>query len=319
MNKIKNFLSNIQLLEPISSKNGHEITIIPLALNSEPKINYISLAEAIKTGNFEIKESSAEGIVQTISAVNNTHDYVLIVEGEELIGAKQNRIINTTILLKPQSITNIPVSCIEQGRWRFTTEKFRPRERIVDYELRKKTHETVYFNLKASGSYRSDQSEIWNTISKKFFREKINSPTQSYSDFLDEYTDRYNIDNLIDYFDREFVRKYECNGLAVLINSQVKMIEYFSSKRFFKNFALNLIKGLVINYSEISKKSPVIFDNVIELKKFLNLIMENETNFEKYKPIGIGEEYRFSNHNLKLNASSLVFENELIHFVAYNG
>jgi len=319
MNKIKNFLSNIQLLDPISSKNEIEITIIPLALDAELKINYISLAEAIKTENFEIKESSAEGIVQTISAVNNTNDYVLIVEGEELIGAKQNRIINTTILLKPQSITNIPVSCIEQGRWRFTTERFRTRERIVDYELRKKTHETVNFNLKTKKSYHSDQSEIWDTISKKFLREKISSPTRSYSDFLDEYTVRYNIDNLIDYFGKEFVRKYECNGLAFLINNQVRMIEYFSSKRFFKNFALNLIKGLLIHFSEISKKSPTIFDNVLELKKFLNLIMENETNFEKFQPIGVGEEYRFSNNNIKINASCLVFNNEIIHFVAYSG
>ena len=52
---------------------------------------------------------------------------VLFIEGEELVGAKQNRILNTSILVPAKSKTKIPVSCVERGRWRYHSPMFRHR------------------------------------------------------------------------------------------------------------------------------------------------------------------------------------------------
>jgi hypothetical protein len=38
-------------------------------------------------------------------------------DGEQLVGAKQNRILNMTVLVAAETEVTIPVSCVERGRW----------------------------------------------------------------------------------------------------------------------------------------------------------------------------------------------------------
>ena len=41
---------------------------------------------------------------------------VLLLDGDEPVGAKQNRVLNLTILAPPMAEIRIPVVCIEQAR-----------------------------------------------------------------------------------------------------------------------------------------------------------------------------------------------------------
>lgn len=47
---------------------------------------------------------------------NPLAERVLLYDGEELVGAKQNRIVNVSVLVEAKSSLRIPVSCVEQGR-----------------------------------------------------------------------------------------------------------------------------------------------------------------------------------------------------------
>jgi hypothetical protein len=62
-------------------------------------------------------EVSRGGSVPELKVVNKSDRMLLILDGEGLVGAKQNRIVNTTILIAGNTTTVIPVSCVEQGRW----------------------------------------------------------------------------------------------------------------------------------------------------------------------------------------------------------
>ena len=80
---------------------------------------YITLREAIERGVFTVTEVSEGGSVPELMVANKGDVAVLLLDGEEVRGAKQNRILNTTILVGPKSTIKVPVSCVEHGRWSY--------------------------------------------------------------------------------------------------------------------------------------------------------------------------------------------------------
>jgi hypothetical protein len=75
-------------------------------------------------------------------ATNTGIHPILILDGEQLIGAKQNRMTNRSMILPPNSITEIPVSCMEQGRWHFVGDEFSPAPQNAPSKVRRKARET---------------------------------------------------------------------------------------------------------------------------------------------------------------------------------
>jgi len=84
---------------------------------------------------------------------------ILLLDGEELAGAKQNRVLNTTILVMEKSETIIPVSCTEQGRWAYTAREFAASGNIMNRNVRMKKASSVSRNLDQSQAYASDQEK----------------------------------------------------------------------------------------------------------------------------------------------------------------
>jgi hypothetical protein len=78
---------------------------------------YITLDEALPRG-LCVAETSEAGSVPELVVENPLTERVLLYDGEELVGAKQNRILNVSVLVEAMSGLTIPVSCVEQGRWR---------------------------------------------------------------------------------------------------------------------------------------------------------------------------------------------------------
>ena len=91
-------------------------------------------------------EVSEQGDVPNLLFENLGDRKVLLVDGDELVGAKQNRIINTTILLGGKSSTVIPVSCVEQGRWSYDSPRFDSGHRIMSSGLMT----SILFNCQGS-------------------------------------------------------------------------------------------------------------------------------------------------------------------------
>jgi hypothetical protein len=120
-NAVKSRLQSVQFGESQTFKN---IAIVPLIAPGDGTFQYRALGEALAAGDLGITETSANGSVRELLVVNRGNKPVLLMDVEELAGAKQNRVLNTSIVLKEASETKIPVSCRERGRWSYASKGF---------------------------------------------------------------------------------------------------------------------------------------------------------------------------------------------------
>ena len=114
--------TSVQLGDPVEHRG---IVITPLFPRRAPKAAYLTLDEALPLG-LRVTEIDRAGSFRSLPSRIRSTD-VLLYDGEELVGAKQNRILNVTVLVAAKSHIRIPVSCVEQGRWQAQSAVFSAR------------------------------------------------------------------------------------------------------------------------------------------------------------------------------------------------
>ena len=144
-------LTRLLAVEPVAPQTHEDLTIFPLVAKRQPDLPYLLLADALELGVLSIGEVGS-GSVPSLVARNQGDLDVLLLDGEQLIGAKQNRITNRTIILAAKTETVIPVSCMEQGRWHHVSEELRPRPkpRHAPPRVRRKAREVEAMYAAAS-------------------------------------------------------------------------------------------------------------------------------------------------------------------------
>jgi hypothetical protein len=152
-----------------------------------PGTQYIVLDDALSAGVIEITELSESGSVPELLVVNRGPDPVLIIDGEELLGAKQNWVVNLTILVAAQSKLTIPVSCVEAGRWRSRSRAFAAAPRAQYASGRGKRMAQVTLSMRERGVHVSDRSEVWADIAAISCRLQTSSPTAAMEALFDQH------------------------------------------------------------------------------------------------------------------------------------
>jgi hypothetical protein len=149
----------------------------------KPRAEYVTLEEALPLG-FRVAEVDAAGSVPELAVANPLDSDVLLYDGEELLGAKQNRILNVTVLVAARSETRIPVSCVEEGRWRARSFYFGAARHAAYPELRRRKAERLSAAPLERGAA---QGEVWQALAEKAGRLGVNSPTGAQADVFSTY------------------------------------------------------------------------------------------------------------------------------------
>ena len=135
--------------------------MFPLVGDVDRHPGYLTLDEGLANKKARVTEVSQQGSVSDLRFVNSGDKPVLLIDGEELVGSKQNRILNVSILVPAHATTIIPVSCVEQGRWTYRSAQFSAAPRIQYSSGRAEKAEQVSNSLFSVGTRESDQHAIW--------------------------------------------------------------------------------------------------------------------------------------------------------------
>ena len=176
-------LDAFQLGEPVEHRG---IVVAPLFPRRDPVAAYVTLDEALPRG-LRITETSDSGSVPELFVENLTGSAVLLYDGEELVGAKQNRILNVSVLVGAGAKLPIPVSCVEQGRWSRRSDTFDAALHISNSHLRRVKANTLAAQPLARGVA---QGAVWDEIHAKQARMGVRSETSAHRDTFEAQAKR---------------------------------------------------------------------------------------------------------------------------------
>jgi len=298
------------IAQPICFSTTSGVSIVQLATGDQDTFDYISLGSALKKDVVQVKEVSQAGDVNTLVVLNASDHFVFMMDGDVLAGAKQNRVVNTSILLSPKSKTFIPVSCVEQGRWRHTSLKFTDSTFVASSKLRADKARRVRENLKKHKAFDADQREVWNYVSQSQQLYKMTSPTSNLSDIFEKQEKDF------DAFADAFPANPTTNGVAIFIGTRLMALDIFNRREVYREYFPKILRATAFEAFQHPSKSTTVGQKEAEFRTldFLDRLSENNAQWEKFPAVGVGTEERFGLETME--GFTLSYNERMIHFTA---
>jgi len=291
---------NFNVSEPVEKNN---ITAFFLSSIEKNNNKYLSFSEAIAKNQVQISEVNKEGLLTKLSVSNKSSDNIIILNGELIIGTqiRQDRIVDSTVLIPGYATVLINTFCGEQYRWspRLTNKI--------------STSESLYFssgranNAADTNTKLSKQCRIWSEISEKISDFNVKSFTNSVDQIYKKK--KVNVEEIVNFFKIPS----EAVGVVLGINNQLVNIDIFSNNCMLQIYLPKIIRSIALDsFKKISKKSYLKKKDV---HRFLRQI--HQANKQKRKVVEgtLGEELQFNSESV---AGSILYHKEqTVHFSAF--
>jgi len=281
----------------------HEaLSVFPLFTEANGGVDYRLADAALADESLLVEEVSEGGSVPDLLVENKGDVRVLFLEGEELVGAKQNRMLNTSVLVAAHTKIKIPVSCVEQGRWGYESRYFGSSGSHSPSKLRRALKASVSKSVKEKRGHTSDQGEVWKEVACLHAAHGVESASAAMSDAFDTYGDRIGAY-------RENLKYVEgAAGVAVAIGDQVMSVDLFDKPATCQKVWDRLLSGVVFDALEAGETNKVA--SVADVEQLV--AAAGDLPWEQGEAVGEGEEYRAESKRGD-HASALAFEETVVH------
>jgi hypothetical protein len=270
--------------------------------------DFLLLQEAMDLGVLTITELHEAGSVPQLMAVNTGKKEILIIDGEQLVGAKQDRVLNTTVMLAPDSKTVIPVSCTEHKRWWYSSREFRSTDYVMSSNSRRRKMRSVTDSLKYKDSFEGDQSGVWDEISNLNRKSGARSPTGAMKDSFAEKN--HDVEKLVDAFP---LQPHQRGILVFVCDGAYIGFEMVSNEDVFSKIYKKILRSYTID-AVLTPPSHRKVDFAGKAKDFLGDI--RNCTADPHPSVGLGVDYRFN--GIGLTGHALVHDKEAVYMSFYS-
>jgi hypothetical protein len=290
----------------------HNLTIFPLYADEELKpAGYVPVGIAIREGLGKVTEISEAGSVPRLAIDNLGISPILILDGEELIGARQNRIANITILAPAKKTIPIPVSCVERGRWHYhdttaAAREFTDSPQVMNHEARMMKMKDVSNSLRNHGARMADQGAVWNLMSAVQMKMGFISPTQAMSDVYE-----HRRESIEDYLTDLKPERGQI-GAIFAINGKPAGVELFDSTETFATYLPKIMRSYALDALANRVKHPEAAGDK-DATRLLDSILELDAR--SFPAEGLGEDLRIESAGI--TGGALAHNGRVVHLAAF--
>ncbi len=278
---------NLKHLSIGERQDYENMTVVPILSDNNDPFDVLDLKEGLKMGIVKIEECDMANVGK-VKLKHNSISSLFLLDGEEIAGSLQNRIIAQTMIIPPKSEMEIPVNCSEKGRDTYKSE-FQYSNYIANSNTRIKN---------AYNKNHLRQEVVWNSIDDLEKDKNTCSKTKALRDSYEK--NKCDIDSYLKHF------KMENNQVGIICIVENKVgIEIFNNHSLYEKYDEMLLRSYIIDNS--NNKKANISNN--ELENMLASI--NDDAFIKKEAVGLGKYYKISNSYG--NGSILIYENSMVH------
>lgn len=276
------------------------LEVFPLFCSDPRQVEAVSLDQALAAGVLRVEEVSQSGSVPTLRVTNSGDARVLLLAGEQLVGAKQNRVLNTSVLLEANQSQQVPVSCVERGRWSYSSRSFASTGSASHSTLRRKLSRDVAQSYKTHQAPRSDQSEVWAEVDRKLRQLGSRSGTSALEQAYADHAVR--LERLIE----AVTLPEDARGVAFAIGGRVVGLDLFDRPLQLRQSLSKLAKAAALDALEDQTPTRLGAEN---LELWLRDALE--ARCEVYPSPALGHDVRL--HSSELQGSALVVDQVVVH------
>jgi hypothetical protein len=217
------------------------------------------LDEAMAAKQVTIKEIS-DGSVNSLTFINKAPQPVFLLAGEVIIGGKQDRIIGRNTVIPANTTQEVPVYCVEHGRWVVESKEFASARALAHGRLR------------GQASYAAQQ-DVWNEVAAKNVARKAVTPSDTYRKVAQQQSDG----TLATMEDRAIAAigkipvadRIRMVGYAVGLNGSIATVDVFGSPALFKKLETKLLRSYLTEAVDLRARPNIKPPTPAAVKAFM--------------------------------------------------